>query len=661
MFTYDDFLKIWTYLYDNTDTNNLDNNTTALAISEQTKSKNFIENTIDQTAFGTDDYKRLKKFLIDWYASHRTIVTTQKNVTDIYSIPESHLNELFYCFGFDVGDSIKNLSYDNKILFFYDLVNLYKIKGTPQSLFKVLNYFNIPNVEICEYWLQKSSISDTTGDLVFVGRPILSTPGLVSYGESEVPFAVTLDDPHWMLTEAQVESMLLNNKIRLPSKSPYYGIRPTYFLNDINVLEAYIARKVQDDYDNYISTGTNVRNIRCSMGMNVSFLELYLGMIYLFKKYYIAPGNPTNPFLCYDGTSLPEYDVVASIYADLTSKPFTRPEAEAKKILLTDTFTRAASSHFLYGQSDAGNVLNSINSTFKTEIDYYILVGKEVEGISLLFQDYSTWLKNNIGVNQSAFPSFVLDFATYSLWYLDKAIRFFKPYRARLLLVEKVYNMGNPVEDSVISWDGLSTEIPIGVVLPFYDFDTADSHPSHLIDPLNENYYSREHFDSGSYFDIGASIDVDPSIYFTDTIIDRLNYHPPDATAYVNYSYNTDSTGNVIFARSAGGFVNFDEGGFFDSPFVSDNCQITVVEAGDTYEDIVFHWRCEGEYYEFADIGTAPRITFVDGSEPYSLTNDYNPKDTTPTYTANSSPTLYDSAIEDSEMGWCLRLFTGFM
>lgn len=236
MFTYDDFLKIWAYLYDNTDTGGLDNNTLTLAVSEQTKSRNLFENTIDQTAFGTDDYKRIKDFLVDWYASHRTLVTTQKDVTDIYSIPESHLNELFYCFGFDIGDSIKNLSYDNKILFFYDLVNLYKIKGTPQSLFKVLNYFNIPNVEVCEYWLEKTiNVADSTSELVFVGRPILSTPGLTSYGESQVPFAATLADPHWMLTEAQIESSLLTNKIRLPSKSPYYGIRPTYFVNDINV------------------------------------------------------------------------------------------------------------------------------------------------------------------------------------------------------------------------------------------------------------------------------------------------------------------------------------------------------------------------------------------------------------------------------------------
>ena len=171
LFTVNDFLEILSYLKGDS-TPNLDVNIASLSKSEQVKTKIYFENTIDQTVFASNDYKRLKNFLIDWYSSLKTISTTQRLALDPHSLPEDHINELIRSFGFDISTSINNLSYYNKAEFFLDLVNIYKIKGTPKSISKILDYFGVANIDLVEYWLQK----DDNGNLIFKPeKTIIST------------------------------------------------------------------------------------------------------------------------------------------------------------------------------------------------------------------------------------------------------------------------------------------------------------------------------------------------------------------------------------------------------------------------------------------------------------------------------------------------------
>ena len=117
-----------------------------LAKSEKTKASSLFSKTIDQPVFSTDDYFRLKSFLVDWYASVKTLTSSQTKTSDPFSIPDSHLDELFKSFGYDYSSDLTigtGVTINkNKVNFFLDLVNLYKIKGTPKAMIKVPKALN---------------------------------------------------------------------------------------------------------------------------------------------------------------------------------------------------------------------------------------------------------------------------------------------------------------------------------------------------------------------------------------------------------------------------------------------------------------------------------------------------------------------------------------
>ena len=100
----------------------------ALAQSEKATTQKLFENTIDQFTFNSKDYIRFKKFLINWYASLKTIGSMQSKVSDPFSLPDIHLDELIRSFGYPYSKDInslpgsKNAVNQSKVNLFFDLV-----------------------------------------------------------------------------------------------------------------------------------------------------------------------------------------------------------------------------------------------------------------------------------------------------------------------------------------------------------------------------------------------------------------------------------------------------------------------------------------------------------------------------------------------------------
>ena len=359
MFTVTDFLNILKYVQDQdaTVTSTLDKNLKTLSVSEQAKVQQFFEATIDQNSFNTNDYKRLKNFFVDWYTTHRTIVTTQKNALDPHSLPDEHLNELIKAFGFDIPSSFKVLPYSNKPSFFLDLVNLYKIKGTPQALIKLLGYFGISNVDLIEYWLRK----DPQGNIVFRGEEILSlnTKNIsLSYKDLEFD-ALTNSDPHWFLTEAQVNTMFENNKIRFPSKTPYFGLRPTLKINELESIISIISKQCQNEYDLFTLNQTiddSLKTIKLTgLNLKVSLLELYTAAVYSFDK------------SCVRGI----------------------PEAERAQIVLSTLteYKTIMDNYPIFSDTTSDNYIELLDSNFKNLIDTYLTPISNSTSLDRLVQD----------------------------------------------------------------------------------------------------------------------------------------------------------------------------------------------------------------------------------------------------------------------------------
>lgn len=721
MFSVNDFFKILSYLKGDT-VENLDEVLQILSKSEQATSSQYFQNIIDQNAHMSPDYLRLRNLLIDWYASHKTILGVQKKVSDVFSIPDDHIDELIRSFGFD--GPIEELTRNNKINFFYDLVNLYKIKGSPESIIKALSYFGLSNVDIVEYWLQKNE----AGELVFAGE--YSIPKVIGYSYMDVPNidyeSMTVNDPHWMISKEDAEVLVENNKIALPSRSPYFGIVPGIYLDSANLTQSIIVRVVEDEYAEYLSTGTLNKTVKLTnVKYIVSLLELYLACIYAFITYTgRTTGSSSDRYFCYDGAYSSYQDIVEIWNYYVTYRPTQRsefPHVDERVEKITEfyaLFSRDISENFLIDSTTAGTLLNSINPELKISIDSFFTFGRGFEILSLLIKDLSDWASDNIGAAAPNMSSIILGLG--SLEYVKNIIKFFKPYRARFVLITTSFIIKNPLTDSIVIGDNPFIDTLQETII---DFDTADSAPGYLegffpegvavqsdptppeqrifniyvdstgdvraviepavtsditqiysdppvdcyrvanvyledygydgmynivkklyveyydtpetiagvatpiysmppseiqfyqshylkidvldhlvitydetqqyldwpIDVVERRYYSRELMDCGSWFDIGASCDFEqehiPEI--REEIHDYYNIHRYGAEVVnlegnVDGDYTVDSTGDVNFAMQCGGFVNFDIGWLFDSPFANDICYIEVIDSTPT-------------------------------------------------------------------------------
>ena len=300
MFSIYDFFKLLKY-FKTGETKDIDSNLIAHAEDSKAKTTTLFDESIDMICHLSDDYQRLKKFFIPWYASLRTFNSTMAKASDPRSLPEDHLNVLLNSFGFTTN--LDQMTKSNKVDFLYDLVNLYKIKGTPESIGRVLSYFGISNIELFEYYLQY----DDEYNLIFRPHKVIYDPEYSTTIASDINLNDMIRlDPHWMLSADQINELFLRNRIAFPSKSPYYGIRPilTYSGGTTAIPSlALLFRHVQDYYTEYKSGTTLAKDILLTfLRIESSMLDLYLGIIYMMHLLYYQTNDSSDlSFLIYNG------------------------------------------------------------------------------------------------------------------------------------------------------------------------------------------------------------------------------------------------------------------------------------------------------------------------------------------------------------------------
>lgn len=281
MFTLTDFWDILNYLKTGTSAT-LDNNLKVTSSADKTTANAFFDRVVDQVPFSTDDYNRLRSFFIDWYASFRTMISTHKFAGQLFNLPEEDIEEFIKSFGYEYPENL--LTFRTKVAFFLDLVNLYKIKGSPEALLSVMEYHDIANCDILEYWVEKDP---STGNIIFVGKSNLrGTIDSSLIPDKIVSFNnMTENDPHWMQTEAEILALANQNKIALPSPSPYISVRGRMNLQEINLTICIIRRKAEDQLYIYQTAGTLTKDIPIlALNVVISLLELYCAIIYTYSR-----------------------------------------------------------------------------------------------------------------------------------------------------------------------------------------------------------------------------------------------------------------------------------------------------------------------------------------------------------------------------------------
>jgi len=533
--TIDDFWKLLEEIQGGT--TDLNDAIKSIAKNEKTVSERLFTNVIDQITYNSRDYERIRSFLRDWYAAHRSLTTYQANISDVYQMPNDQLDDLFESFGYPystgIRDPISNNPSLNKINFFYDLINLYKIKGTPKALVDVLQYYGIVDVDVYEMSLQfEDRPGKVLSDLIFKGKVVAGTTGDTS--PIYLPFnLLTQGDPHWHQSEAQIKNLFNSNTINFPSQSPYFSIKPLFDEEATDAATGILQRCVQDQYDDWEVAGFPPEDttpvlpqdaIISITGDQCSLLTIYLSSIYIFNKQYTV-GAPSSRFVCYDGTNTEAVDIIEE-FRTITEKPDTRIEQKTQLEEYLELFTRDISENFLQSHSDAGTILAILNPTVKANLDGLATDLNTILGT--LLKDLGEWVRANIsyGFINISYILFGMD-SLFSQ--LNEVIEFFKPYRARLIPLEML-QLRNRLFNSIIVEDSFETTTDLSI----HDFLIGDSIPCCADSTCLELLSPREYYDCGAEHDAGAVVDLDHvDITFVDEYHDRMMCPTSDTTGFV--------------------------------------------------------------------------------------------------------------------------------
>ena len=588
MFTIDDLWLIMNYLNDGSVDINLSELTQTLATSEKELVITFFEEILDQSVFSSVDYNRLRSFIIDWYSSHRTISTTQKNASDVHTLPNTHLSELFKSFGFPIGLNLVPLT--AKANFFLDLVTLLKKKGTPETLISVLDYYGFSDSDLIEYWVER----DTYSNFVFKGQSVRqATSGSTVLLDTDVPFTnMTQNDPHWLINESQLTNLVNNNHINLPSKSPYFSLSSIFYLHKLNSSLSIMSRIVQDQYDRYQSGLPLPQNIPIkNLGINASLLEAYLAATYAYEEIFGSLSSTASLwFCCYDGTvnytgdpPIPtNLDNIAQEYEDLINiVPVDRADRDSRIATYLDDWARLTSTNFLgSAPKTAKDILTIINPTLKDTCDHWIGSGDEEYLITYLIGTLDDWIRLNI---DSKSPSLVITLIGLSFRDdINKIINFFKPYRARLVFIDTSYAIQNRLLESVLLDEIINQQINT----------TFTDSTAIITDELNMNVYM-DFLDNAYYECVGQHI----PFYDSGGVYDQLPAWCEYITVALQQILGSSTTelvdvfddlqvtefanlGNE-YVRGASGPAMYDIGNRYDTPVQAPACEdhieITVI------------------------------------------------------------------------------------
>jgi hypothetical protein len=440
---------------DNPVNRNLDDKLKQMAFSEKGKTDHFFRNIIDQVASLTPDHKRVRKFLIDWYSTHKALIRQSRYYSDPYNLSDDAINEVIKGFGFPYADRI--VEADDKITFLQELVNFYNKKGTPRTLASVLEFFGLNNIKIYEWWIHKIN----NGDFVAKNKvvwPLNSNERQISL---DYEYFVS-EDPLWQISLAELEDYYNKSVIALPSITPYISLSGSLSLSNIYPALSVINKFAQDEFDNWSTGGTLYQPYTLSRyNLSVSFLELYLSVLYVFN--YGEPEGvaalPKYMYLYYenlindDGTPNIDSSAIMTEYNNVMKRPVTKDE---QKILMAghkDKFLGYAPDFFLDESGKWTEYLQEINPTLYTSITDELTANVDPD---LILKDLFLAIDKFVYIYNfsDTYLSYVI-LGTAFIKSIKPVLDFFKPYRVRVKEFITLFEIRDPLGDSQLEKDEL--------------------------------------------------------------------------------------------------------------------------------------------------------------------------------------------------------------
>jgi hypothetical protein len=265
----------------------IDESIRQIAVDSKLLATQLFERTIDLPVHNNPDFNKLRSYFIDWYSSNRTFATIQRQSSDPQSLDPVLLEQAIRGFGFNYGSLIRKK--DLRAQFLLSLAEIYKYKGSPQSIVDALRFFGFSNLKIYEWWATRVDC-----EIFFEGRKL--DTGDVD-DENAFPEKRILDyddfikiaDPHWFYTQSQILNLDKNTEhglIGLPSITPYFSLATTADIKDFESVYSILSRLIKDQYENFLN-GDNVPQdlFIDDAGFSVSLVSLWMGIIYSWNNW----------------------------------------------------------------------------------------------------------------------------------------------------------------------------------------------------------------------------------------------------------------------------------------------------------------------------------------------------------------------------------------
>ena len=464
---------------------NLDKITILQAKSVKTNTDSLLKQIFDQPSFSTYDHQNFRRLLLDWYASHRTITNKIKNLTDVFALSNSELNEVLLCYGFPYPDRILNIN--NKRLLILDLINIYSKKGTPSAIHDILFYFGAHNYVLYEWWIKR-----------YKGRFVAHSQGVMPVDKREYRRRrvnleeITRKDPLWQLTIQEMEKLYfegllkererleLNQKystepvtdpkylITLPSISPYFSLESTLDINKLNPILSIINKQIQEEYERWLITGELTDEIQINNYVylekypsDISLLELVLIISYLFDGTFSSDGTHMYMYTkdldtTGDGYTDVDFSSLLKEYEELKKRSVNmlREDRDQNYQKIFTTFISETIMNFQKG-NPAEQLLKLINK------DLYEFVNKIIDDknspenrdyvLESFLRIFDGYVANKFGYSSFSVSWLIMEGRIFQrIW---PVINFMKPFRARMLDMMSVLDFRDPCENSALIKD----------------------------------------------------------------------------------------------------------------------------------------------------------------------------------------------------------------
>lgn len=283
-----------------------DSDTIQYALNAREKLSKYFSRVLypGSYAFSTLDNASIRRMILDWSSTIKTIQDSNKRVTDAYSLNSNDVDKAIRGFGVDFINSTTIKSIDRRKNFLLNMCDLYSIKGSPNSIIEALNIIGLNNIFIREAWMCKD-VEKYNGDydirIRWAAQKIPQEFDSVTNSWVELnthdDIYTTWDwfmekinnntssfDPHWFYTQDEIK--LINNKpdtfMKLPSITPYFGIEFTSDMDKNIDSFSVLFNELNTQFQTFIINGEKIHKTIWvdSFPTRINALECYTALIY---------------------------------------------------------------------------------------------------------------------------------------------------------------------------------------------------------------------------------------------------------------------------------------------------------------------------------------------------------------------------------------------